>query len=217
MSTENNEKTPIKDLKKQVDQKRAEIQKDRTKENPDGRLTGFELQGIIQAIQGQRDEKGNIVQPGIGMKQGSSIFNTKIVHNFKEAKDWLEYIQAICPELTDEEKKSLKKYNEERLALAKKNAGIPETENVEQVTQQMLETAGNWEIFQEEEKELKDKYSDVLQKQAEVDHETRRIMLSPLAKCDFDEIKRSEIPDNLTAGQLEPLWPMICSNCGGQK
>lgn len=206
------EKNTVEELVKQFDEKKKEIQKKREQENPDGRLTGYQLKMMTNVIGGEKDQMaGQVKKQGLAHESfpEKENFMTKLIRNYRKAVNELEIIQGILPRYPEELKQELEEYNQKRIDIAKRNAGIPEDEDIQQVSVGQIKGEGNYDIFKGEINNLDEEYSEALEKQEEIDEQIDEILKKPLGNPDFDMIKETEVPASITGDKLDAIWPMI--------
>lgn len=206
-----------KDLMQRYEEKRAEMAEKKKTENPEGRLTGLQLEEMFVVISGhQVDRAGNIRKmKGLGdIQAGGASFKRKLMHNFQKVRDEVQIIQAIMPTLPDEKQKRLDEYNERRNEVARRNTNLAEDYKGE-VTEQMIASAGNLSIYKAEIAGLDKDYRDVLDARDELAEKRREWLNEPVIKLDFDLIREEEIPEEVTANQRLAIAPMIADPGAG--
>lgn len=209
------------DLLNKFDQKKEQLIKERKNENPEGRLSGYNLSNMYAAITGQNpftggqavDQGGRPIGFNLDSRKypDSPLFATKLTKNLKEIRDNLTVIERVLPSLSEEESKRLQKYNKERIEIIKKNTG---RENVAQFSEDeinaLIKRQGNKEIYDNAIKEIKAEYQEVIDKNQKISKERDEILKKPLAKCEFDKITEKDVSKaGLSVNEQQAIDPML--------
>lgn len=205
------ETEPTADLLEDYEKRKKDLEERRQKENPDGRLTAYQLQAIVQVVGGDKDpQTGRVVKPGLAHQSfpEKENFMTKLIRNYRKASNELEIIRGIIPKYSEELQDEMEEYNQKRLELAKTNAGIDDPD-AQEVKVAQIKDHGNYELFQVELQSLNDTYQDALDEAQKIDKRVDQIFQKPLAKPEFDMIAEQEVPASITGEKLDAIWPMI--------
>jgi len=203
----------LSELLNEYKNRKNKLIEEKKEQNPDGRLKGYELLAMRNLIEGLMPQPDGALQriSGLGDIKGSGyeIFKTKLYHNLKLIKNEIEVLLEILPKLSEQEKQSLEEFNKKRSEIKHVNADLPPNHDGEIDEVRHIKFSGNWEIYKGQIKALEDEYSEVLSKKEQNNERSEEIFQTPLAKLNFDMIKESEIPSEVSVNERQVIAPML--------
>lgn len=219
--SEEEETDELQTLIEQVDQEQQRLEEKREQENPDGRLTGYQLVNMYIAITDknpftgeiERDENGQVIGFGLSYRdyKEAKLFKTKLHDNLKKIREALTVLNGVIPSLDEEQSKKIEKYHEKHRELLKENAGVEDLSNfTDDELQTLIKNQKNKKIYDNAKEELDKEYEEVLDANEEISDERHEWLQKPLLKCDFDMITKNDVSKSpLKVYELDAIDPML--------